>query len=33
MRSPSIFASLDYSANGDNSEELKEAFKDDWRLE
>ena len=32
MRSPSIFASLDYSANGDNSEELKEAFKDDWRL-
>ena len=32
MRSPSIFASLDYSANGDNSEELKEAFKDDWRF-
>ena len=32
MRGPSVFASLDYSANGDNSEELKEAFKDDWRF-
>ena len=32
MRSPSAFASVDYSANGNNSEELKESFKDDWRL-
>ena len=32
MRSPSAFASVDYSANGDNSDELKESFKDDWRL-
>ena len=32
MRSPSAFASIDYSANGDNSDELKESFKDDWRL-
>jgi len=32
MRSPSAFASVDYSANGDNSDELKESLKDDWRL-
>ena len=32
MRSPSAFASVDYSANGNNSDELKEAFKDDWRI-
>ena len=32
MRSPSAFASVDYSANGNNSDELKEAFNDDWRL-
>jgi outer membrane protein TolC len=32
MRSPSAFASVDYSANGDNSNELKESLKDDWRL-
>ena len=32
MRSPSAFASIDYSANGNNSDELKEAFKEDWRL-
>ena len=32
MRFPSAFASVDYSANGNNSEELKESFKDDWRL-
>lgn len=32
MRSPSAFASIDYSASGDNSEQLKESLKDDWRL-
>ena len=32
LRSPSAFASVDYSANGNNSDELKEAFKDDWRI-
>ena len=32
MRSPSACASVDYSANGNNSDELKEAFKDDWRI-
>jgi outer membrane protein TolC len=32
MRSPSACASGDYSANGDNSNELKESLKDDWRL-
>ena len=32
MRYPSAIASIDYSANGDNSEELKESFQDNWRL-
>ena len=32
MRFPSAFASIDYSASGDNSEQLKESLKDDWRL-
>ena len=32
MRLPSAFASIDYSASGDNSEELKESLNDDWRL-
>ena len=32
MRYPSAIASIDYSANGDNSEELKESFQDNCRL-
>ena len=32
MRFPSAFASIDYSASGDNSEQLKKSLKDDWRL-
>ena len=32
MRYPSAIASIDYSAYGDNSEELKESFQDNWRL-
>ena len=31
-RSPSAFASVDFSANGVISDELKESLKDDWRL-